>query len=59
MSKELGKGNTYPELLEKLAQYEYALEKFMMQTSALRSMRHLPINAGPHLKNILAMFHVT
>jgi len=29
MSQELGKGNTYPELLEKLAQYEYALEKFM------------------------------
>lgn len=29
MSKELGKGNTYPELLEKLAQYEYSLEKFM------------------------------
>lgn len=29
MEKELGKGNTYPDLLEKLAQYEYALEKFM------------------------------
>jgi L-fucose isomerase-like protein len=29
MGKELGKGNTYPDLLEKLAQYEYALEKFM------------------------------
>ncbi|MFZ1979071.1 MAG: fucose isomerase [Bacteroidota bacterium] len=29
MAKELGKGNTYPELMEKLAQYEYALEKFM------------------------------
>ena len=29
MSAELGKGNTYPDLLEKLAQYELALEKFM------------------------------
>ena len=29
MSKELGAGNTYPELLEKLAQYEIALENFM------------------------------
>lgn len=29
MATELGKGNTYPELTEKLAQYEYALEKHM------------------------------
>jgi L-fucose isomerase-like protein len=29
IASELGKGNTYPDLLEKLAQYEYALEKFM------------------------------
>lgn len=29
MSSELGKGNTYPELNRKLAQYELALEKFM------------------------------
>jgi L-fucose isomerase-like protein len=29
MAKELGKGNTYPDLIEKLAQYELALEKFM------------------------------
>jgi len=29
MSKELGAGNTYPELLNKLAQYEIALMKFM------------------------------
>ncbi|MBN2545053.1 MAG: fucose isomerase [Spirochaetes bacterium] len=29
MAKELGKGNTYPELLEKLAQYELSLENFM------------------------------
>jgi len=29
MSKELGQGNTYPDLIEKLAQYEFALEKFM------------------------------
>jgi L-fucose isomerase-like protein len=29
MAKELGSGNTYPELLEKLAQYEIALENFM------------------------------
>ncbi len=29
MSAELGKGNTYPELLEKLARYEIALENFM------------------------------
>ena len=29
MAAELGKGNTYPDLLEKLAQYEYALEKYM------------------------------
>jgi L-fucose isomerase-like protein len=29
MAAEMGKGNTYPDLLEKLAQYEYALEKFM------------------------------
>ncbi|MDY0231309.1 MAG: fucose isomerase [Candidatus Saccharicenans sp.] len=29
MSKELGTGNTYPELLEKLAQYEVALLSFM------------------------------
>lgn len=29
ITKELGKGNTYPDLVEKLAQYEYALEKFM------------------------------
>jgi L-fucose isomerase-like protein len=29
MARELGKGNTYPELIEKLAQYELALEKFM------------------------------
>ncbi|MEJ2110096.1 MAG: fucose isomerase [Acidobacteriota bacterium] len=29
MAGELGKGNTYPELTEKLAQYECALEKFM------------------------------
>jgi L-fucose isomerase-like protein len=29
MAKELGKGNTYPDLLEKLAQYELALIQFM------------------------------
>jgi L-fucose isomerase-like protein len=29
MAKELGTGNTYPDLLEKLAQYEVALVKFM------------------------------
>ena len=29
MAKELGKGNTYPDLIDKLAQYEVALEKFM------------------------------
>jgi len=29
MAKELGKGNTYPDLIGKLAQYELALEKFM------------------------------
>lgn len=29
MAKELGKGNTYPDLIEKLAQYELALQKFM------------------------------
>jgi L-fucose isomerase-like protein len=29
MGAELGKGNTFPDLLEKLAQYEYALEKYM------------------------------
>jgi L-fucose isomerase-like protein len=29
MARELGEGNTYPELVEKLAQYEYALEKHM------------------------------
>jgi len=29
MAKELGKGNTYPDLLNKLAQYEVALIKFM------------------------------
>jgi L-fucose isomerase-like protein len=29
MSKELGKGNAYPDLLEKLAQYELALAGFM------------------------------
>ena len=28
MTKELGKGNAYPDLLEKLAQYEVALTKF-------------------------------
>ncbi len=28
MAKELGKGNAYPDLLEKLAQYEVALTKF-------------------------------
>jgi len=29
MAGELGKGNTYPELTGKLAQYEYALEQYM------------------------------
>jgi len=29
MAQELGKGNTYPDLIDKLAQYEVALEKFM------------------------------
>jgi L-fucose isomerase-like protein len=29
ISTELGKGNTYPDLIEKLARYEYALEKHM------------------------------
>jgi L-fucose isomerase-like protein len=29
MSEELGKGNTYPDMIGKLAQYEYTLEKFM------------------------------
>jgi L-fucose isomerase-like protein len=29
MAKELGRGNTYPDLTLKLAQYELALEKFM------------------------------
>jgi L-fucose isomerase-like protein len=29
MAAELGKGNTYPDILEKLAQYEVALIKFM------------------------------
>lgn len=31
MAGELGKGNTYPDLLEKLAQYECALEKYMQE----------------------------
>jgi L-fucose isomerase-like protein len=31
MEKELGKGNTYPELLKKLAQYEISLIKFKEQ----------------------------
>lgn len=31
MAQELGKGNTYPDLLEKLAQYEVALTKFMQE----------------------------
>ena len=31
MEQELGKGNTYPELLEKLAQYEVALTKFISE----------------------------
>jgi len=31
MEKELGSGNTYPELLPKLAQYESALRKFMSE----------------------------
>ena len=30
MAAELGKGNTYPDLIEKLAQYELALENFMI-----------------------------
>lgn len=29
MTRELGQGNTYPDLIEKLARYELALEKFM------------------------------
>ena len=29
MTAELGQGNTYPDLIEKLARYEYALEKYM------------------------------
>jgi L-fucose isomerase-like protein len=29
ISTELGQGNTYPDLIEKLARYEYALEKYM------------------------------
>ncbi len=29
MTRELGQGNTYPDLIEKLAQYECALEKYM------------------------------
>jgi L-fucose isomerase-like protein len=29
MAQELGKGNNYPDLLEKIAQYECALDKFM------------------------------
>jgi L-fucose isomerase-like protein len=29
MAAELGEGNTYPDLTEKLAQYEFALEKYM------------------------------
>ncbi len=29
MAEELGHGNTYPDLIEKLAQYELALQKFM------------------------------
>ncbi|MGH7494404.1 MAG: L-fucose/L-arabinose isomerase family protein [bacterium] len=29
MAKELGQGNTYPDLIERLAQYELALERFM------------------------------
>ncbi len=31
MARELGKGNTYPDLLAKLAQYEVALMKFMSE----------------------------
>jgi L-fucose isomerase-like protein len=31
MAAELGKGNTYPDLLEKLAQYEWALQKHMQE----------------------------
>jgi L-fucose isomerase-like protein len=31
MARELGKGNTYPDLLPKLAQYEVALVKFLEQ----------------------------
>ncbi|MCX7983533.1 MAG: fucose isomerase [Bacteroidetes bacterium] len=37
ITKELGKGNTYPDLVEKLAQYEYALEKFMEKNLGAQS----------------------
>lgn len=37
IAAELGKGNTYPDLLEKLARYESALEKFMQANLGVSS----------------------
>jgi len=56
MTKELGAGNNYPELLNKLAQYEVALLNFMEKISAPKNTAFSPINAGPLLNLISALY---
>ena len=41
MARELGAGNAYPDLLEKLAQYEVALTRFMETNLGASRYRHL------------------
>jgi len=55
MARELGTGNNYPELLDKLAQYEVALLNFMEKISGLRNTVFLLINAGQLLNLISAL----
>ena len=53
MAKELGAGNAYPDLLEKLAQYEVALTKFMEANLGASRLRRLRQQVLAGLRDLL------
>ena len=58
MAKELGKGNKYPDFLQKLAQYEVALTKFFENNLGASEYAYLQINVGLFLRSFLGLFRV-
>ena len=59
MAKELGHGNSYPQLLDKLAQFEVALSKFMENNLGASQYGIFARSAGCRSKSISASFPAT